>query len=454
MCRTMVAMLSEENNQGKAELGRAHVAQRTTQSLVLALGNRYIHLGAARVRKALRRYNRKRLALSFSLWFETGQVSASTPAEKLCRLAPATAAENITSEKHSATQRLPTDKTQSRLKSAPEVITPRVRSSGSGPPSGKGAIQGASPVALGMGGGLKLDNGEERTFKMTKVNEYETYAQLSTPLKETPGQGEQEADSDADSHAPTGYSSRHSSCSASCIKPWSCDMTVDLIHTERCGIEKQKATPEHDDGNCRDDAWLSRGTPMAAEGFTDETIASQCDTLGSFVSATASEGRYSPHFMLALRTAVGEELYAVGERLLRCVEADHREIYGRPYHPIPVTGAERDQFHACLSGASHGSLRNIVVTFLQAQESFRALAVERDRETNRPEAVCSDVRARADGALSWGGRFCLERRNAKGERRVEEWKDKEAKYDGWRRNISSLTTGPLSNPEEKARAAR
>jgi hypothetical protein len=48
-----------------------------------------------------------------------------------------------------------------------------------------------------------------------------------------------------------------------------------------------------------------------------------------------------PRLMQALRAKIGEELYSTGEQLLRCVEADHEELYGRQYRPQPVTEVRR-----------------------------------------------------------------------------------------------------------------
>ncbi|CAM9198059.1 unnamed protein product, partial [Scytosiphon promiscuus] len=155
---------------------------------------------------------------------------------------------------------------------------------------------------------------------------------------------------------------------------------------------------------------------------------------GSIYSAIPN----SPRAVLALREAVGQELYDLGERLLRCVEADHREVHGRLYHAISITGAEREQFHACLEDASRGSLKRTVLAFLEVQESCRAVAAERDR---------------GDGVKSRGGRHGeggdgdafsgakMKKRNA--------WDTGERQHE-----LSSLTTGPLSSPAEKARAAR
>lgn len=167
------------------------------------------------------------------------------------------------------------------------------------------------------------------------------------------------------------------------------------------------------------------------------------------------------HTILALRAAVGQELYATGERLLRCVEADHREIHGRPYRPMPITGAERDQFHACLTDAARGSLRRSVLNFLQVQESCRALAVERDpygagsRDGKRQVEHSRGRRGTKDGGGAIGGG------DGRGgddsgvsDARGKKSKDKRRIVERQQGELYSLATGPISSPAEKSRAAR
>eukprot|EP00903_Cladosiphon_okamuranus_P009302 g8874.t1 len=183
---------------------------------------------------------------------------------------------------------------------------------------------------------------------------------------------------------------------------------------------------------------------------TEDANASFCNNSSSevFVAVAHPDGGGGgssakpdpPRVMLALRAAVGNELYAVGESLLRCVEADHREIQGRAYRPIPVTGAERDQFHVCLHDATRGPLRRAVLRFLRVQESYRAAAVERDREGWRVEHGSG----RSGGGGGGGGGVRNARCKSKGAQRVKQHQYK----------VSSLTTGALSSPAEKARAAR
>lgn len=192
--------------------------------------------------------------------------------------------------------------------------------------------------------------------------------------------------------------------------------------------------------------------PAAAKSISGVSVPVPVPRLGSSGWATNPD---PAHVMLTLRAAVGQELYVTGERLLRCVEADHREIHGRPYRPMPVTGAERDQFHACLIDAASGSLRRLVLNFLRVQESYRALAVERDRDgadSRRDERKVEHGWGRrgtsggGDGGRRGGG-ICVRdarRKKTKDMRRIAQRQE----------DISSLVTGPLSSPAEKARAAR
>lgn len=172
------------------------------------------------------------------------------------------------------------------------------------------------------------------------------------------------------------------------------------------------------------------------------------------ISIAAAQAPDSPRLILAMRMALGEELYDVGERLMRCVEADHRDMHSRPYQPIPLTDAEREQFRACLADASRGTLRRGVVTFLRAQDSDRAIAEESGREDTKTTYSCNGDRVQRNGQSGGRGRYAYEggggRRMAtlrgKGERLRN---PKERRYD-----LSSLTTGPMSCPAEKAAAAR
>lgn len=136
-----------------------------------------------------------------------------------------------------------------------------------------------------------------------------------------------------------------------------------------------------------------------------------------------------PRLMLSLRTVVAEEVYAAGERLLRCVEADHGELHGKPYHPIPLTDAERALFRACLddSTAHGGSLTQHVLAYLRIQDSSRAVATENYlARIRRGDSEAAGRKEKRKGGLA--NRGCYYK--------------------------SCLRTGQSSSAAQKARAAR
>lgn len=140
--------------------------------------------------------------------------------------------------------------------------------------------------------------------------------------------------------------------------------------------------------------------------------------------------------ILALQTTIGEELYAVGERLMRCVEADHMEIHGKVYRPLPLTNAERAQFRACLEDTIRGPLGRTVLLYLETQESSRAVAIEKDRAMRT---------ARRGGNDDNRGTRILTSSSA-----ASACMDLDMDQD----EISGLRTGPLSSPGQKTQAAR
>lgn len=152
-----------------------------------------------------------------------------------------------------------------------------------------------------------------------------------------------------------------------------------------------------------------------------------------------------PRMMLALQLAVGEELYAAGERLFRCVEADHKELHGKLYRPLPLTSAERDQFHAVLEDTIRGPLGQHVVVFLRAQGSSRAVAIEKQRASlsggRSGGRGWSGVGSRMEGQTDAGRGGAA---TSAGGLEVDEGDD----------DVDSLATGPSSSPAQKARAAR
>ncbi|CAM9605142.1 unnamed protein product, partial [Choristocarpus tenellus] len=161
-----------------------------------------------------------------------------------------------------------------------------------------------------------------------------------------------------------------------------------------------------------------------------------------------------PQLLRALRCRVAEELYDAGERLLRCVEADFRERHSRPYHPLPITGAERALFRSCLADAGgEGSLQSYIVALLRTQESFRAIVAKdlccfetghNGGDQKRTVVVCGI------GSSSGVDKTGVETRRlgrAGGSVGIECDSVKDT-------DLASLRIGPGSSPGEKARAAR
>lgn len=178
---------------------------------------------------------------------------------------------------------------------------------------------------------------------------------------------------------------------------------------------------------------------------------------GTSSTCTRDEAPDFPRLILTLRAAVGRALYTAGERLLRCVEADHRERHGGFYRPLPLTRAEREQFRICLDEAGSGRLRDAVLAFLRTQASYRAIAVERDHAEKRTRAA-SDRSKRATSVCGGDNNPSVRavksrttRKASKADGNVEEWKaDERTCYI----SSTSIVTGPTSNPAEKAAAAR
>lgn len=251
-------------------------------------------------------------------------------------------------------------------------------------------------------------------------------------------------------------SRRSSSRSGLCAAPSSGDIVAEWTREETAKIENNASeTPNRG---------ISVGTrsreytplPTKVSGDRDPAGNGVFCSISSSASVCASDVPDLPRLMLHLRAAVGEELYAVGERLLRCVEADHREIHGRPYCPVSLTGAERDQFRACFEDSVQGPLRHAVVAFLHAQESYRAMAVERGREKEQAERIRNKGGAgggrlkRSSGDSGPGSmKGSAVSGGTKNARIVAGKNSRERNCD-----LSSLVTGPLSTPAEKAWAAR
>ena len=242
-------------------------------------------------------------------------------------------------------------------------------------------------------------------------------------------------------------SRRSSSRSGLCAAPSSGDIVAEWTRVETIGIENN--TSEIPKLGVSVGTRSRERVPLLTKvsGDSDPAGNDAFCSISSSASVCASDVPDLPRLMLHLRAAVGEELYIAGERLLRCIEADHREIHGRPYCPVSLTGAERDQFRACFEDSVQGPLMHAVVAFLHAQESYRAMAVERGREKEQAERTRNGGGGGGRGKGSGGGGNgprSMDMSVGSGGKNVRERND----------DLSSLVTGPLSTPAEKAWAAR
>lgn len=487
--RASAKALSEEVNQRKAELDIARVALRTTPSLASTARNRSIHLGAARAHKILECSRQDQVAHAFSRWVESRRTSAPRPEKMPVCLAPVTlTAQNADSKQSPAKHQWSVEKTQTKVEVAEASsgtlaasdglvlsddlksqaaarqgslivkeqhpqLQPAVETTGERAPgeletlAGSIIIKAPCAVAPETAAVSPLDGDTEGMSKISNSKDCEPQVLASKPLtKDIDAKCKRETANNAGAQA-----SASPGASALPTTMLSDNVAVQLTTHK---LSNEEGTPASNGGNwaaqCR--SRVEMPVPVSTEVSSAYQPTDDGNTINSCGSAPTGGEADLPRLMLALRTAVGEELYSIGERLFRCVEADHRDIHGKPYHPIPLTGAERDQFHACLEDATCGSLRQAVLAFLQAQELYRAVAIERDRALNQAGQACNGGEGRKNGRRGGGGGSdCDGKRDSK----VTPRKAKGARQIEVRGcDVFSLTTGPLSNPAEKARAAR
>ncbi|CAM9215442.1 unnamed protein product [Phaeothamnion confervicola] len=197
--------------------------------------------------------------------------------------------------------------------------------------------------------------------------------------------------------------------------------------------------------------WRQPRPPPRSEGEGQEL-----DTDAALAQLEVGDPSALPRLMLMLRVRIGEELYAIGERLLRCVDADHLEVYGPEYAPSPVTKVERLQFSARLGDGARGRLRRLLVIYLRTYDGS-----QRSSATSGRTGGISSRGGRRGSAASGsggggGGGNSNERSGANGgggpltlaERRAARPLDPDDT------DLASLRLGPLATPGDRARAAR
>lgn len=476
--------MREEIRQSSLDLESANASLETMQSLTSTLRNRSIQHGATRVCNMLGRHQQEQAASAFAWWIEIRRVSNPHLEQALASSTLSFQTDGTGSKE--APARIEARSRDNTVPSNEEYVevgsmqancgglktTTVSRTGDIEPPTTRTSPRTAFLTKGAKAGLLLIGDGDNRTdglWSAAHNPEHSTPSSISVgsamaDQSISPQRAKCMVESMAESSSDT-QASKTATVSVSRIptgrpgtaeNPWLFDAPFDRVRVVAArGIaETRPETPEVDNGRGASAASLARPesrVPTTAETFLGgenqlRSDPEQGDSVCHLLAIHDHPPPDLPRLMLSLRTAVGEELYAIGERLLRCVEADHREIHGKPYRPIALTGAERDQFRVCLEDSACHRLRGGVLAFLRAQESYRALAVERNRPEKHTVQACNDDM----GWAGAGGRGDLRRT-------ANTWKGKTRgarQVDKRDCGISSLTTGALSSPAEKAMAAR
>ncbi|CAM9337046.1 unnamed protein product, partial [Hapterophycus canaliculatus] len=460
--------LGEKSRQQTAELEVARAALNATQSMASSVRNRFGRLGALRLQKTLEQNRRFRLARALAALVHVGDgfPSGTIQPPGKCNSASLDREKDVTTTSAKSTEAA-REVMEETAGAQPEPEVPRRRSGcktsqlsdGTPTPIVSSSVQhDSSPIDSGAKRVERVvdtrDVGEDTANLALPIAMRGGTAHNKQPRTNLPSVVEIDDSLEGDERDGDGLNSGVAKNSDTNVPLVTTFGDHSAVHRHQRDAGSKQGTPFHEldpvVGGFPFPA-RTRTPPSTTTPNLTTTRNAEVDDIAhvshhnggsgdAAIVTTPGSGRASgwsaipglPRAILALRAAVGQELYAVGERLLRCVEADHREVHGRRYHAIPITRAEREQFHVCLEDASHGSMRRVVLAFLKVQESYRAIAVERDHGDG--------VKARGGG----GDRFP----SARGKRK-DTWDTGERQHE-----LSSLTTGPLSSPAEKARAAR
>ncbi|CAM9617578.1 unnamed protein product, partial [Ectocarpus fasciculatus] len=443
--------LAEQIKQRTAELEIARTTLGATKSMASSARGRCIRLGVALLLKIFERNRRDRLAQTFSGWVDAGRVFpvASSTEENIASLGPQEG-RRVISETCAGHRQWAAQK-QGDAAARP--------GDGFGPPTADstsyfGVMSTTTSGGRGAQGGVyKAGTDEEQGFVALSTADEGGRAYLDV-LPSVVASNGQSKDNAGDAHTD----GVNDTMASNGNKP----APLDICSVSSPPVAASyKRSSNQDQGTPRCSPLFVGGYPSRGRRSTTSlsTAASKPAAAKNSISGASNPIPFPggsawsanldlPRVVLSLRAAVGEELYAVGDRLLRCVEADHREIHGRSYHPVPTTPAEREQFHVCLEDAARGRLKRAILTFLRVQESHRAATVEKDRGNAEKGRQGRRVRVNGwtcgGGGGGAGGGGCLRGARHKSMRNAEEGQH----------GISSLTTGPLSTPAEKARAAR
>lgn len=474
-------MLADEIKRSKEDLENIRVALEDTQRLSTACRNRFVHFVMVRLHKIIERNRQELLTHTFAKWFFNYHECALTeePAEESVHPEPVAATDQAIVGQPGGRRRSFTDRNAQMLtetEAAEASTSTPAPSPGLGtssnfvklrnPSNSRHVLSTVTPLdapniacddllaggpssirkqprnnagVVGTGGtpitSPRMEFlGEERVLQVPDVSS-EDCVSLRTPKGQVIDSEEARFDAQGVEFPNASTSDRQG-------------YPLSSSRRDPRAVIEDVREHEQTNGNCTVyDRGACTETPIT-------TRSPRGEPLGDRISIAAAKAPDSPRLILAMRMALGEELYDVGERLMRCVEADHQEMHGRPYRPIPLTDAEREQFHACLVDASRGTLRRGVITLLRAQDSDRAVAEERGQADTKTTYSCNGDRVqwkdqscgRGRGACEGGGARRMATFRGKSERLRN---SKERRYD-----LSSLTIGPMSSPAEKAAAAR
>lgn len=435
MClnRSTIEGLREDVNRRVCELGNVRIALRAIQELAVIVRSRCSRLGATRLHKVLKDMQRDRLSRWFCSWIEIARCSVQCRAD--ATTPTVVSAEHTCTEGYVDTEALtPT----TRVSSLEEVKKADIQD---------WKVHGPQ-AQLGR---KEVRDGKQTTAESIKnAGESIVPSELSHP---TPNVADEAASHPRETEAAIrqdiseGWSIKRITAiepqpgrttPASPVpkeNPWKRTLRGSGAGEARRVFVRATETTRGDSNVVTTGQFPDTGTKIWPVDASRQEIAPDEVRQLVVLSRVPSD---LPRLILALKIAIGQELYAAGERLLRCVEADHGEMHGRPYLPATLTGAERAQFRACLEGTANGPIRDGIIALLRAQESSRADAVELDRQQERKDW---------NGGGGGGGvtRTTAERRKRKNMSVVGGVSPSD---------LASLRTGPTSSPAEKARAAR
>lgn len=364
------------------ELETSRIALNAMDKLVLVMRNRSFRLGAASLDKLFRKVRRKQLLRSFMCWVNAPTLCATSPSGKEWSTPISAATGQVVSPAQLALSgSCPGDEGRREARETALDLHEQVPEDACEVEDGCGTETNAERAAHGtgstfvegQGGPWQADNESFCRLSMeadhpcngTSISK-PPVATRTAIVQTSPLERPETADTDA----PTLGRGNN---------PW-LDASPDV--TGRVCSIRSTTTPDNGGADIPSAAESLRSCMDAAlPARVDEAAGSTDGTRQQFSPPVPSNIRMDlPRLVLSLRTAVGRELYTSGERLFRCVEADHGESYVGSYDPVAPTSAERTQFRACLEDTCNGPLRQGILALLRVQETSRNIALGRGDE--------------------------------------------------------------------------